>query len=109
MAWCDQIMPHIGAPESPTTKEFFQQRPQVVVNIPSWYKTLVDAARAFNQPIIKLPLLSTPTGAYDWIVDPQVDEAMNRDFDDIDPDLLSDSEEFEEDSEGSDGQEEDEG
>lgn len=90
-------MTNIGAPEHPTSRMFFQQRPTVATVIPPWYFHLVEAARIYNQPVTKLPLLPTPTGAYGWIPHPQVDEAMNREFDDVDPDLLSDDELFEED------------
>jgi hypothetical protein len=103
MNWCKQEMATIpGAPVCPKSRAFFQQRPTVAIVIPAWYLALVEAARVFVRCGSRLPLLPSPTGAYDWIPHRHIGEVMNRDFDDIDPDLLSDPESFHDDSESSD-------
>jgi hypothetical protein len=98
MAWCKQAMANIGAPERPTSRLFFQQRPSEAIVIPAWYSLIINVARSFNRPNPRLHLLPSPTGVYDWIPHPQVDKALNREFDDVDPDQLSEPEPFKDDS-----------
>jgi hypothetical protein len=98
MAWCKQAMADIGAPTCPISRLFFRQRPTEEIVILVWYSLIINVARSFNRSNSRLHLLPSLTGVYDWIPHPQVDEALNREFDNVDPDLLSDLKPFKDDS-----------
>jgi hypothetical protein len=89
MAWYKQVMADIRAPERLISRLFFQQRSIKAIVIPVWYSLIINVAQSFNRPNPRLYLLPSSTRVYDWIPHPQIDEALNREFNDVDPAFLS--------------------
>jgi hypothetical protein len=76
---------------------FLPQRPRIEYCIPPWYARLVELARGVNNSPIQLVSLPYPRVANGWIIHPQVGQVLSGEFEDVDPDLLNNEDEEDED------------
>jgi hypothetical protein len=95
--WCQHALVTVGAPTTLKASLFLPQRPRIEYCIPPWYARLVELARDINGSPIRLAPLPHPSVANGWIIHPQVGQVLSGEFEDVDPDLLNDKDEEEED------------